>query len=597
MKKKKKRNKNKMDELKKIASMREIPLLSEKAKKEKERTITSRIGLIIELLIWITVSLYIFLFIFTSLEYIKTTPFIIIASILLADVLVYHRLIFKRILSKNSSLARKIDIFILLIILFLVVEMLGGITSPIFSIFVISILGGSLLFGPFSGFLIFFLEIIIIFSYTFLDSSQTKFVVSNQYLIIGEAIFLFASALFSYFFSKKYFETLEEKEKNEDLINQLVADKVKADAVFQSMGDGVFVVNMKKKIILVNEAAKKLIDIKKSEQIIDKFYGSIFKLKHEGKFLSYETDCPMQEAISENKPVLRNDLFVTTIYGKEISVAFYAAPVIDARGNAIGGIAVLRDITQEKEVNRIKNEFISIASHEINTPLAAIEGYLSLFINKNSSSLDQTSMSFLKRAYSATSRITTLLSDLLSVSKIDQGKLSIELEPISIEKLIEEIIKDFAVQITNSKVKVKLKYNKPQKELPKVLADLNQIRRVISNLISNALKFTEKGQVTVETSGGRKEMTVSISDTGIGISSEHIPHIFGKFYRVDSSATRITEGSGLGLYIAKSIIELHSGELSVKSKKDKGTTFSFNLKIVKDGNQVKQKISKTLIRK
>ncbi len=590
-----KKNKNKIDNLNKLTSIKEIPLLSEKEKKERERIFTFRIGLAIELLSWVYVLSFGFLYIFISLESIKTFPFIIIALILLLDALGYHRIFFKKIVLNNPRLARRIDSFILLTVLFIIVSILGGITSPLASIFAISILGGSIIFGPYSSFLILTLELIIISLFIYLDPYQKEFVISNQYLVLGEGVFLLFLTLFSCFFSKKYFKNLTEKQKSEDLINQLVADKVKADAVFQSMGDGVFVVNMKKKVILVNNAAKELIKAKSSEQILGKFYGSIFKLKHKRKILSYETDCPIQKAISENKQILRNDLSVTTIYGKEIFVALYAAPVIDARGNAIGAIAVLRDITHEKEMDRIKNEFISIASHEINTPLAAIEGYLSLFMKKNASVLDKTSTAFLQRAYSATSRITTLLTDLLSVSKIDQGKLIIEVKPICIEKLVQEIIKDFLVQIKNSKVK--LEFKKPQRTLPKVQADLGQIRRVISNLISNALKFTKSGQVTVEIICGRKEVTISVSDTGIGISPEHLPHIFGKFYRVDTSATRETEGSGLGLYIAKSIIELHGGKIWVKSKEGKGTTFSFTLPIVKKGEEaIKQKISKTLIK-
>jgi PAS domain S-box-containing protein len=565
-------NRSPLDSL--LYALGKIPPPSLKQKKAEQVVYAFKFGKVVEVLAWLLGLTCIFLSIFTSFPLTKNYPFKLIGIIALGQAFFYHGLAFKKIAYKNPKLAIQIDSFIILILLFLFTEIGGGIATPLALVFACAILGGSLLFGPYSSFLILGLELAIIIPFAYFQPLQREFIISNPYLAFSESILFFLVAIFSYFFSKKYFESLIEKEKEEELINQLVTNKTRAEATFQSIQDGLFVVDMQKKIILVNNVAKKMLGWGKGK-ILDQFYGDVFKLKRKDKFLFYETDCPIQKAISENRVVIQDDLDLITD-NKQIPIIFYAAPITDQQGNIIGGIAVLRDIAREKEMDELKNEFISIASHEINTPLAAIEGYLSMIVDEGIGKLDEKALGFVNQAFLGSRHLANLIRDLRNVSKIYQGKLRISSEPISIEKIIEQVIRDFAVSM--KKLKVKLQYISSSKPLPKVLADPNLIQEVITNLVSNAIKFTIQGSITVSAYKQKNKMIVTVSDTGIGIPEKDLPYIFERFYRAKTKVEeREISGTGLGLYIVKSILKLHKSKIQVESKEGQGSKFSFSL--------------------
>ncbi len=204
-------------------------------------------------------------------------------------------------------------------------------------------------------------------------------------------------------------------------------------------------------------------------------------------------------------------------------------------------------------------------------------------------------MGFAKQAYSGVQKTHSLIKSLLAASKIERGTLKIEKMPIQLERIITEVVYGFSYKTKQRNVK--LRYIKPKKTLPQISADPIMIREVVTNLIDNALKFTKKGDVIVIVYKEKDKIITEIKDTGIGIAKKHLPYIFDKFYQANTALSREQGGTGLGLYIAKSIIELHGGKIWVKSKEGKGTTFSFTLPISKDGKEAKQKISKTLIKK
>ncbi len=358
-----------------------------------------------------------------------------------------------------------------------------------------------------------------------------------------------------------------------------MTNKTQADAVFQSMGDGVFIVDIQKKIVLINRKAKKMIGLKKGK-ILEKFYGNIFKLKYNDKLISYEVDCPIQKAISENRAVIIDNMTLVTYKNKEIPISFYAAPLLDENDNVIGGLAILKDITHEKEMDELKNEFLSITTHELNAPISAIEGYLSMIVDEKIGRVDKKAFGFIDQAYLGSRRLANLIKDLRKVSKIYRGKLRISTEPISIEKIIKQVISDFAVSMKKSKVTLEYKSLNKNKALPKVLADSGLIGEVITNLISNAIKFTKEGSIVVTAYPQKDKMIVNVSDTGIGISKKDLPYIFERFYRVKVKIDeKEVPGTGLGLYIVKSILKLHGGKIWVESRKGFGSKFSFSLSL------------------
>jgi len=238
-----------------------------------------------------------------------------------------------------------------------------------------------------------------------------------------------------------------------------------------------------------------------------------------------------------------------------------------------------------QEVDKAKDEFISIASHELRSPVAVIEGYVSMILSRKLGQIPQKADLALNKIYSAARYLGSLTKDLLDISRISLGRLQIEKAKEDLVALIGKLVSQN--QIRAEEKQLKLEFLKPQEKIPEVYIDADKISQVINNLITNAIKFTpEAGQIRVGLEVSEKpkpkgealkEVIVWVEDTGIGIPKEALPHIFEKFYQVEPSAQREKGGTGLGLYISKAIVEAHGGKIWVESEVGKGTKFSFSL--------------------
>lgn len=231
------------------------------------------------------------------------------------------------------------------------------------------------------------------------------------------------------------------------------------------------------------------------------------------------------------------------------------------------------------EDDQLKSEFVSIASHELLTPTAAIEGYLSMILDEKMAKVDPKAEEYLRKVQSSAHRLAELVKDLLSVSRIESGKIVVNKQPIEVSPLIEQVIGEIGIRARDNQIK--LTYTKPSKEPPKALADPERFIQIVTNLISNSIKYNKpKGQITISVEHDKKFVTVHVADTGIGIAASHIPHLFEKFYRVhDDSAASEKIGTGLGLFITRSIVELQGGKIWVTSESGKGSEFSFSLPV------------------
>lgn len=231
------------------------------------------------------------------------------------------------------------------------------------------------------------------------------------------------------------------------------------------------------------------------------------------------------------------------------------------------------------EDDQLKSEFVSIASHELLTPTAAIEGYLSMILDEKMATVDPKAEEYLRKVQSSAHRLGELVKDLLSVSRIESGRIVINKQPVEVSPLINQVIGE--IKVKADQAEIGLKYLEPTKPLPKALADPERILQIVTNLVSNAIKYNKAGgkiDITAESDG--KFVTVHVTDNGIGISEEHQKHLFEKFYRVhDDSAASEKVGTGLGLYITKSIIEIQGGKIWLESEAGKGSTFSFSLPV------------------
>ena len=238
-----------------------------------------------------------------------------------------------------------------------------------------------------------------------------------------------------------------------------------------------------------------------------------------------------------------------------------------------------------KEVDKLKDEFVSLASHELRTPMTVIKSYVFMLLNKSAGDLTEKQKVYLQRTLSSTERLINLVNDMLNVSRIESGKLTIEPVPADIGKLASDVVTE--MQTRAMEMEVNLIYTPPKSPLISNV-DIDRIKQVLINLIGNSFKFTPKGGViTVDlTQSGSDLALIKVSDTGRGISSADMAKLFTKFSMIGTNNLTKDkgQGTGLGLYLSKSLVELHGGKIWVESEgEDKGSTFSFTLPIDTSG--------------
>lgn len=227
-----------------------------------------------------------------------------------------------------------------------------------------------------------------------------------------------------------------------------------------------------------------------------------------------------------------------------------------------------------EQINHLKNEFISMVSHELRTPLTTIKGFVSIVLNEETGPLNDQQQHFLETSDRAIDRLTLLVSDLLDISRIEAGQIKMQLRPISVREIIERLSTSFAPQLKAQNLYMNVEIGE---HLPRVMADPDRIAQVLDNLLSNALKFTTQGGITISTADKGDFVMISVKDTGSGIPKTEQDRIFEKFYQVKVGNAWPSKGTGLGLAIVRSIIESHRGKVWVESEPGKGADFRFLL--------------------
>lgn len=229
-----------------------------------------------------------------------------------------------------------------------------------------------------------------------------------------------------------------------------------------------------------------------------------------------------------------------------------------------------------KRLDAAKSEFISIASHQLRTPLTAIKGYISLVLEGSYGKVVPSVQDVLNKVYTVNNRMGQLVEDLLNISRIESGRVQYNFVETSIEPIVADVVDMFVLMAKEKKLTLKMKL--PKKSLPKLSLDVNKIREVISNLVDNALKYTREGSVTVSVEGEENAVVVRVADTGIGVDPGDVKRLFEKFTRSSETMKLDVSGTGLGLYVGKNFVEAHGGLLSVESEgKGKGATFVIRL--------------------
>ena len=364
-----------------------------------------------------------------------------------------------------------------------------------------------------------------------------------------------------------------------DLANELNQVSTKAEVVINAIGDGVIAVNNQGHIDLINPAAQRITGWKKEDAIGQEYHTVLTLLGNDKHELPKDKD-PVFAVLTNNQQQRASDISLKTSSEKALSLSLVASP-IGRLGS--GAIIVFRDITKERAEEHEQAEFISTASHEMRTPVASIEGYLGLALNPATATIDAKARDFITKAHEAAQHLGRLFQDLLDVSKADDGRLSNNPKVINVVSFTQGIIEDLMPKAEAKNLRIFFKpVTDPSEKLgglPSVTqiyyshVDADHFREVLSNLIENAIKYTPQGEVVVDVNGDDSHVVVSISDSGIGIPAEDIPHLFQKFYRVDNTDTREIGGTGLGLYLCRKLIEAMGGRIWVESEYKKGSTF------------------------
>lgn len=474
-----------------------------------------------------------------------------------------------------------------LVMIINLLHLTGWITSW-YLIFFVQIIVFSGLYGTFC--ILGVILLITMYIVLAIPESDQKAVFTNP-LYVGAFVGAYLLSLASHFIWKPRYIDAESQKVNR-LSGMLKSKQQQSEILIQSIADGIIVTDTKGAISLMNPAAATMTQWKVEEATnID--VRLVVKLdKEDGKPLAPEED-PFNAVFAQKKNI-NQTMSLLGREGKQQIVSLVVSPVILPKTNElVGCVAVLRDISEERKVEKQRADFISTASHEMRTPVAAIEGYLALAMNNNVSKIDAKAREYLEKAHASTQHLGKLFQDLLTSAKAEDGRLTSHPVAVDMSAFTEQLAEDlrFGAQKkgldmefivsnhegSNGVIDASGSTAKALNPIFYTLADPDRIREVITNVFDNAVKYTEQGKITMALTGNDELVQISIKDTGPGIPADDLPHLFQKFYRVDNSATRAIGGTGLGLFICKKIVELYNGRIWAESTLGQGTTFFINL--------------------
>lgn len=353
-------------------------------------------------------------------------------------------------------------------------------------------------------------------------------------------------------------------------------ERQKMEAVMNSMGDAVFALDKNKKIILVNPIAMELIGMEKNK-IIGKKYNKMYKfiLEKEGTEITDFID----EIYKEGKTTSISDRTVlVNKNGELIPVSDSAAPIKDNQGKVIGCVVIFRDVTRERKIDRAKSEFVSVASHQLRTPLSAIKWFLELLTSEVAGQLSDEQKQYLNQIIASNDRMIRLVNELLSASRLETGNLTVRKKMTNLNLIVKEAFDEILPKTLEKKQKFTLETDTP---LP-INSDTVILKQIIDNLITNANRYTPSmGTINVRTYAKDNQAVFEVKDNGYGIPENQKEKLFSKFFRADNIITKQTDGTGLGLYVVKSAIETLGGKVWFESEENKGSTFYFSLPLDK----------------
>jgi PAS domain S-box-containing protein len=353
----------------------------------------------------------------------------------------------------------------------------------------------------------------------------------------------------------------------------------RSQAILEAVADGVLVTGKDNRITFVNSSTEKIIAVNEAELLgksLDAF-GGLF-----GKAASSWMET-IRHWSANPSSYHHGDTYAEQLELDDERIALvHLAPVI-FQNNFLGTVSIFRDITHEVEVDRLKSEFVATVSHELRTPMTAIKGYVDILTMGAAGALNENQMHFLDVVRNNIDRLNTLVSDLLDISRIEAGRVTLNPQSVDLYGIAEDVIEDVLRRSQTDDKPMALSLDAPKK-LPSVIGDSERVRQIMSSLVDNAYNYTpENGTITVNMHQKNGEIQVDIQDNGVGVALEDQPRIFERFFRGEHPLVLATPGTGLGLPIVRQLVEMHNGHIWMSSTgvPGEGSTFSFTLPIYK----------------
>lgn len=357
--------------------------------------------------------------------------------------------------------------------------------------------------------------------------------------------------------------------------------------LINSLSYGLISVDIDRKIAIANQASYSMLGFSSGDDgLVGKVLSDVMSVS------SYETRISLaDESLRVGKPMSYEDLKLVSPNGV-YRISVNTNPIFSKDKHQIGAIIMFRDITAEKSLEEQRAEFNSIASHELRTPLAIVEGFTFNLLFDKKLKYDKKTKEYISQIDKSVKNLIRLTNDILTVTKVDTNQIKLEFSNVDMKKLVKDCVESTKEKAENKKIKLNMLITN---DLPEVMTDGSRIKEVLTNLIENAIKFTEKGSVSVEASENEKGIvTIRVIDTGVGISDNEKERIFNRFYRVSDFRTQKAGGTGLGLYISRTFITALGGKIGVDSKKGEGSTFWFSIPVTKEKKKEKQQSEEQL---
>jgi PAS domain S-box-containing protein len=370
----------------------------------------------------------------------------------------------------------------------------------------------------------------------------------------------------------------------ERLVNQtresqeaLQNEKLRADIIVQSLTEGIITTDADGTVVFINRAAEKMLGWDKNELVGKPFVEKVPMLTTTGTIIP-PTERPLYQSLQSNKAIDARVIYRRKD-GKHLPIALTETPIA-VKGKVVGSIGTLRDIRDEENMMRAKSEFVTLASHQLRTPISAISWMSELLLGGDAGTLSTEQQKYISDIYRSNQRMAALVGEMLIVSSLDLQSLPVNPEKADLVELATAVVKEYSHLLEHKKQTLDERY---AATLPKLYCDPEIVKLILRNLLSNAHKYTPSGgriTLTIAVDHGltlqhdsKGSVVMTITDTGYGIPHEAQNKIFTKFFRAENITNKDTDGTGLGLYVVKALLTYVGGSTSFTSQEGKGTTF------------------------